>query len=194
MPVRRAARFMLAYAFIIAMGSASASAATLIHLTFDEMTAQSSAILLGHCVSVSSAWNAAHSDIVTQNVFEVSEYYKGNLGQHVTLTELGGQVDNWVSDYTGVPRFKVGEEAVLFLWTDPQGQHQVIGLTQGKFQVVRNTATGQILLNQTPSFHTPIEPPTHSHSEAAGPLVLPMTVFKDQVQLLLKKPAGGARQ
>lgn len=194
MPIRRAFRFLLLGIFVAALGPRSGSAAVLIHLTVEEMTGQSSAILLGRCVEVRSVWNADHSDIVTHNVFEVREYYKGNLGPRVTLTELGGQVGEWVSEYSGVPRFQAGEEAVLFVWTDPRRQHQVIGLTQGKFRVARDRRSGEVVLQQSPSGEPMLEPPAHPHGEPAGPLVVPLGVLKDRVQLLLKQPSGGARQ
>lgn len=193
MPASRKFPAVVILALIILFAPATGSAAYLIHLTLEEMTAQSQAILLGRCVQVTSAWNAAHSDIVTNSVFEVSQYYKGSLGKRVTITELGGQVGEWVSEYTGIPRFQAGEEAVLFVWTGPDGAHQVIGLTQGKFRVQRSGAGAGVQLSQTPSVHPPLEPPQHNHTEAAAPMVLPLAVLQDRVQLMLAKPAGGAR-
>src|SRR5450759_5881286 len=179
MPAPRKLPAVVILALIILFAPAKGSAAYLIHLTLEEMTAQSQAILLGRCVEVSSAWNATHSDIVTNSVFEVSQYYKGGMGKRVTITELGGQVGGWVSEYTGIPRFQVGEEAVLFVWTGPAGAHQVIGLTQGKFRVQRSGGAGAVQLSQTPSVHPPLEPPQHNHTEAAAPMVLPLAVLQD---------------
>ena len=193
MPVPRKFPAIVILALIVLFAPAKGSAAYLIHLTLEEMTAQSQAVLLGRCVAVSSAWNADHSDIVTNSVFEVSQYYKGGLGKRVTITELGGEVDGWNSRYTGIPRFQVGEESVLFVWTGPDGAHQVIGLTQGKFRVQRSGGGGAVQLSQTASAHPPLEPPSHHHTESAAPMVLPLAVLQDRVQLLLAKPAGGAR-
>lgn len=193
MPASRKLPLVAILALIILFAPAKGSAAFLIHLTLEEMTAQSQAILLGRCVEVSSAWNATHSDIVTNSVFEVSQYYKGSLGKRVTITELGGQVGGWNSEYSGFPRFQVGEEAVLFVWTGPDGAHQVIGLTQGKFRVQRSGGTGGVQLSQTPPVHPPLEPPQHNHTEAAAPMVMPLAVLQDRVQSMLAKPAGGAR-
>ena len=86
-------RLVVVWAACAILGCLPAGAAVLLHLSFDEMAAQSSAILLGRCVEVRSAWSA-DAGIVTHNVFEVREYYKGDLGPRVTLTELGGQVGN----------------------------------------------------------------------------------------------------
>ena len=42
--------------------------------------------------------------------------------------------------------------------------------------------------------HPVLEPPAHSHSGPAAQMVIPAAAFKDRIQLLLKKPSGGARQ
>jgi len=172
----------------------SGEAAVLIHLTFEEMTEQSSAVVLGRCVEVRSEWTADRSDIVTHYVFEVRQYYKGNLGQRITITGLGGQVGEWVALYSGVPGFRVGEEAVLFVWTGPQGRHQVIGLTQGKFRVGRDGATGEAVLQQTLSAEPMLEPRNHSHAAPAGQLAMPLAAFRSRIESYLRNRAGGARQ
>ena len=41
----------------------------------------------------------------------------------------------------GAPQFRVGSEYVLFLWTSPSGFTQVMGLSQGKFEVQGSGAT-----------------------------------------------------
>ena len=194
MPIRRTFRFWLVWALVSALGCLSGDAAVLIHLTFEEMTEQSSAIVLGRCVAVRSEWNADRSNIVTHNVFEVSQYYKGSLGPRITITELGGQVGEWVALYSGVPHFRVGEEAVLFVWTGPQGQHQVIGLTQGKFRVGRDGATGEAVLQQTLSAEPMVEPERHLHTAPAGQMAMPLAAFRNRVESYLKSRAGGARQ
>lgn len=185
--------FILLFA-VAALGCLSAGAAVLIHLTFEEMTEQSSAILLGRCVEVRSAWSADHAEIVTHNVFEVREYYKGNLGSRVTITELGGQVGNLVAEYSGIPRFRVGEEAVLFVWTDPLGVHQVIGLTQGAFRVRRDAKTGEILLRQAYSDEPMLEPAAHDHRGSVEQLSFPLTAFRSRVAAMVQKRSGGIRR
>ena len=65
MLARFATRLLPALLLLAVVESTPANAAVLIHLTFEEMTDQSSAILLGRCIEVRSAWNATHTDIVT---------------------------------------------------------------------------------------------------------------------------------
>ena len=171
----------------------AAHAAVLSHLSFEEMAELSSAVLMGRCVEVRSAWSAEAADIVTHNVFEVREYYKGNLGSRVVLTELGGQVGNLVAEYSGVPRFAVGEEAVLFVWTNPHGTHQVIGLTQGKFHVRRDSKTGRVELRQASSNEPMLEPAMHTHGRSVEELAFTISAFRNRLGLALQKRQGGAQ-
>jgi len=194
MPIRSAFRFLLVWTLVSALGCLSGDAAVLIHLTFEEMTEQSSAIVLGRCVAVRSEWNADHTKIVTHNVFEVRQYYKGALGARITITELGGQVGDLVAEYSGIPHFAVGEEAILFVWTDPRGQHQVIGLTQGKFRVGRDANTGTAVLQQAFSGEPMLEPAAHSHPGPAGRMAMPLATLRSRVESYLRNRAGGSRQ
>ncbi len=189
-------RFRLLWLSLFCLAAAvprPARAAVLLHLSFEEMTEQSSAVFLGRCVEVRSAWSAEASTIVTHNVFEAREYYKGNLGTRVVITELGGQVGNLVAEYPGVPRFAVGEEALLFVWTGPSGTHQVIGLTQGKFRVRRDSKTGEILLRQVSSEEPMVEPAAHSHRQPVEQLAFPLSGFRSRVGLALQKRQGGVQ-
>ena len=173
------------------LGCLPACAAVLLHLSLEEMAEESSAILLGRCVEVRSAWSAEGAGIVTHNVFEAREYYKGNLGPRVTLTELGGQVGNMVAEYSGVPRFRVGEEALLFVWTNPHGVHQVIGLTQGKFRVRRDSKTGEVLLRQASSNEPMLEPAGHAHAWPVEELAFPLVGLRSRLGAALQKRSGG---
>lgn len=186
-----------AIVMLLLLWAAPAAASVLIHLSMAEMTEQSSAILYGRCVEVKAA-RTTGGDIVTENVFEVQEYHKGNLGSRVTITEPGGELNGVIVDFPGVPRFRVNEEAVLFVWTGRSGRHQVIGLAQGRFRVSRDAQTGDLLLRQSASGEPMLEPPTHSHSGAVSPLSFSLTAFRSQVALLqqraAQKRAGGERQ
>lgn len=193
---KRVSGLLLVFLGTIAM-QPLAQASVLLHLSMAEMTEQSSAILLGRCVEVKSAWD--EGSIVTHNVFEVREYYKGNLGLRLTITEPGGQVENMVAEYPGVPQFQVGEEAVLFVWTSPRGRHTVIGLTQGKFRVRRDSKTGEVVLRQSSSNEPMLEPAHHSHGGTVSPLSFSLAAFRQQVAAMSQRPApqkrpGGIQQ
>jgi hypothetical protein len=191
--VSKAFSHSLCVVFVLAaLTAVPMHAAVLVHLSFDEMAEKSSAIFLGRCIEVRSAW--AGADIVTHNVFEVGEYFKGDLGQRVTVTEIGGQVGNIVAAYPGLPRFKAGEEAVLFVWTDPLGVHQVIGLTQGRFRINRAARSGDVSLLQSSSDEPMVEPSGHAHSGAVEPLSFALPAFRSRLSLAAQRRARRVQQ
>ena len=72
------------------------------------------------------------------------------MGASFELAEPGGELHGLVMHTSGAPHFRVGEEAVLFVWTDGvQGRQQAIGLEQGVFRVRRDPRTGMKLLNRS---------------------------------------------
>jgi homogentisate 1,2-dioxygenase len=108
-------------------------------------------------------------------------------------------VGNFITEYSGVPQFTVGEEAVLFVWTSRSGRHQVIGYTQGRFRVRRDAQTGAVTLRQSALDEPMLEPPAHAHDGEVSPLVFSLTSFRSQVAVELHraatlKRAGGSRQ
>lgn len=181
----RVTLLLLCAVVVMAMPS---PAATLVHLTLDEMNAQSSAVVRARCVSAQSQTSSDEFGIVTQYGFEAHEYYKGDLGSRFTLTEPGGQVGNRVVEFSGMPHFRVGDEVVVFVWTSPRGSHQVIGFTQGKFGVRTDAATGDVTILQTASGEPMLEPETHTHTARPERMTFTMKAFAAQMRLM-NKPA-----
>ena len=72
----------------------------------------------------------------------MSESLKGAPGERLALTQLGGDLDGFRYAVPGSPLFRTGEEALLFVWRDPQGRAQVNALAQGKFDITTDPATG----------------------------------------------------
>ena len=52
----------------------------------------------------------------------------------------GGAANGLVQTFTGTPKFGAGDEHVLFLWAGRSGVMQIIGLSQGKFDMKVNKA------------------------------------------------------
>ena len=141
---------------ILVLGVA-AYGATLERLSLEEMTARSTAIVRARAVSNSTAFIG--STIYTRTRFQVLERWKGPEGAQVEVSEPGGTVGGSTQSYSGVPRFTPGQELVLFLWTGPSGRTQVIGLSQGVFQVEKSSA-GEVEVSREPSGEAVVAPGT----------------------------------
>jgi hypothetical protein len=121
-------------------------------------------------------------EIWTETRFEVLELSKGQLPDVVTIRMLGGSVGNLHSRIEGVPAFRPGEEAYLFLWGHDGEPFRVLGWTQGTFRVTRDAHTGVELVTQD-SAATPIFDPRTRQFRHGGIRNLPVAIF----QLKLKK-------
>ena len=134
-------RFVLAVCACVALCGV-ATASQVIHLDTRGLTRESSDIVIGRVGEQHSHWNAAHTMIVTDVTIVVDQALKGAPGTSITLTQVGGEVDNMRYSVAGSPSFTSGEEVLIFAWRDAAGRPQVDGLGQGKFEILRDRATG----------------------------------------------------
>ena len=139
----------------VSLVASIASGATLERLSLEEMAAKSSSIVRARALSDGAV--LVGSTIYTQTRFQVLERWKGPEGAEVDVSQPGGRVGQISQSYSGVPRFQAGQELVLFLWTGPSGRTQVIGLSQGVFEVERS-ANGEVEVVRQPVREVLLEP------------------------------------
>jgi hypothetical protein len=101
---------------------------------FDEKVENAAAIVVGKCVAQRSEWDAGHKTILTYSTFQVDKTLKGQPAQQVTIVTPGGTVDNITQAVIGVPKFRDGEENVVFVRNTPSGP-TVLYLEQGNYKV-----------------------------------------------------------
>lgn len=111
----------------------AASAATLEKLTTEEMSQKATLIVRGRVTGCSG--DVRGPIIYTACTVAVSERWKGQAGSIVQVWIPGGTAQGLVQTFTGTPKFTNGDEYVLFLWAGRSGLNQVIGLSQGVFDL-----------------------------------------------------------
>ncbi len=126
-------------AFLCACLAISASATTLELLGFDGLIDKATHVVRGRIGSCEGAYRG--SIIYTQCSVEILETLKGTPATQTRVSVPGGRVGRIRQSIAGAPQFRVGSEYVLFLWTSPSGFTQVMGLSQGKFEVQGSGAT-----------------------------------------------------
>lgn len=100
-----------------------------------DLTTSAEVIAQGHVVRHWSSWDASHRFIWTHYQFQVEDQLKGLPGRSTVISEPGGEVNGTVMKVDGVPDYRDGEEAVVFLHRTPLGYWRCYGLAQGKFSV-----------------------------------------------------------
>jgi len=117
-------------------------ATTLEQLTLDEMIRKSTAIVRARITGSHSA--ARGGNIYTYFQLQVLESWKGSAVTSAPreVAVPGGMADGIRQSVAGAPELKPGREYVLFLWTSRTGLTQLMGLSQGLFNVSEEGSDG----------------------------------------------------
>lgn len=115
------------------LGIHTAGAATLEKLSVEQMSQKATSIVRGRVTSC--AGESRGSIIYTRCRVSVTERWKGAAGAELTFIIPGGSSQGLVQTFIGTPRFSAGQENVLFLWAGRSGNNQIIGLSQGVFDL-----------------------------------------------------------
>jgi hypothetical protein len=175
-------------ALLLAVGGA-ATATTLARMSVAQMSHAAQAIVRARCVENSAGWDAG--EIWTFTSFEVQEVWQGSAPARITVRLLGGRVGNLTSSVTGVPRFRSGEEVVLFLERTSRGDFSIVSWEQGTFRIRREAATGSESVTQDSASFATFDPATRQF-ETAGIRNLPIETFRAQVDAAVS--AGDRRK
>jgi len=126
----------------------SAQASTLLQLSLDDMIRKSTVVVRG---TVQRNQSALHGSVIyTHYQVRVSEVWKGSAPGSLDIVVPGGVLNGARETYSGAPSLVNGHEYVLYLWTSKTGLTQIIGLSQGLFDV-RPDASGQLMVTRAPS-------------------------------------------
>jgi hypothetical protein len=126
---------------LLAVAAFSAGATTLEKLSVQEMAQKSTAVVRARATVAGAVQRG--SMIYTVYRLQVSEVLKGAAPAEVFVP--GGTYGRYRQSIAGSPVLEPGVDYVLFLWASPRGLVQVIGLSQGVFQV-KTTSGGEALL------------------------------------------------
>ena len=131
-------------AFILLMFAGWISATTIIPVSVERLTSESSHVLEAQAVNSWSQWNPQHSLIFTYTRFQVSRTLKGAVPTTIIVKQIGGSAEGYTQKVAGVRHWQAGDEAVLFLRPSiaGDGTFEVTGLMQGNF-LVKSSADGE---------------------------------------------------
>ena len=139
----------------LALATGSGRTATLERMTIDDMIAKSTAIVRGR---VTGSYAAFRGPIIyTFWQIKVGERWKGSEQATVEVAFPGGAANGYRQSFAGSPQLTEGKEYLLFLWTSRSGLTQVVGLTQGVFELP-TTASGDVMAVRAASTNTLLEP------------------------------------
>ena len=169
---------------------ASVAPTTLAHMSVAKLTHVSRLILRARCVENATAWDAG--EIWTFTTYEPTEVWKGSAQSRIRVRLLGGRVGNLTSNVSGVPRFRTGEDVVLFLAPTTRGDFSVVSWVQGTFRIHHDQRTGEDMVTQDSASFDTFDPSTR-HFTASGIRDLPLQEFRSQVAAALLQESGAQK-
>ncbi|MBI3208287.1 MAG: hypothetical protein HYZ37_05215 [Candidatus Solibacter usitatus] len=92
----------------------------------------------------------------TKYTVAVTTQWKGAPSKQLDVYVPGGKSGALVQRFSGAPSLAEGVEYVLFLWSGRSGMRQVIGLSQGLFQMVPATQ-GEAMVKHAASRETMVD-------------------------------------
>jgi len=115
-----------------------AHATVMVEVPFDRLVAESDVIVHARVVRTGSRLVADADGLFTPHTLtelEVFEPLKGPQMTRVLVDELGGEVQGRGTWIDGTPRYRRGEECVVFLRALPDGSYRTYAMAQGHFEV-----------------------------------------------------------
>lgn len=127
-------------------------ATSVIPMSVEQLAESSTNIVRVRALSSESSWDAEHAHIYTFTHLQPLENLKGVTSAEIVVRQMGGRVGNIEQRVSGVRRWRVGDESVLFLRPSEVGNGvmAVVGLFQGNFAVKRISVTEAVASNGVP--------------------------------------------
>lgn len=138
---------MLGAGILLLGMSLQLGATTLAYKGFNDLVKESDGIVSGRVAKIESQYNK-EKDIYTFVTLDQLNVLGGSYnGATLTLRFHGGKVENDILQVEGSPEFEVNQNVVLFVQGNGRAMAPVVGWTQGVFRLVKDSKTGQQVVN-----------------------------------------------
>jgi hypothetical protein len=127
-------RRLIGIALMAAILAAPAFATTVVRLNLEQLVQRADLIVQGQVQSVHCQWDEERHLVFTYISIRVDEPLKGERRQSVLIRQIGGSVGTIQMSVAGVPQFKSGEMAIVFLKRQDDSTFQVVGMSQGLYR------------------------------------------------------------
>jgi hypothetical protein len=174
----------------LVLAGTGARATSLEKMSVERMTAAAPVVARVRCLANTARWEKG--EIWTFTTFEVEERWKGDAPERIEVKQIGGRAGPVVSIVPGAPRFRPGEEAVLFLEPRPGGAFGVTGWSEGTFRIRRDARTGIESVTQDTAASSVFDPQMRRF-RAEGIRALPLERLRARVAAAAKNGTGSAR-
>lgn len=155
-----------------------AESTTLARLSLSQLVNSAQTVVHAKAIANERLWH--DGEIWTTTTFRVIENWKGSSPPEITVWVIGGQMGRIMSYVPGAPRFRPGEETILFLEPTHAGEMSITAWGEGTFRVRFDARTGESLATQDTAIAPEYEPASHSF-QRSGIRNWPLAVLKMRV-------------
>ncbi len=180
-------RFTFAFAAAVLIFAHGAPATTFERLTVGRLARTAQVIVRARCVSNFPQWKGG--EIWTITAFEPIELWKGSASGQLEVRLIGGTFGNITSNVSGVPRFRPGEDVILFLEPVSPGGYSVESWVQGTFRVRHDPKTGDSFVTQDTASFSTFDPKSRTFA-TTGIRSVKIEQFRAQVAAVLLGGSG----
>ncbi len=155
-----------------------AIATTFVRLSDQELTAQSTAVVLGSVTEIEAAADEATGAISTYVHIDPDHVIVGDLPVgEIVLREAGGRLRGRSEWMFGSPEYRLGEEVLVFLDQNPDGTLRTTSMAMGKFTVESHADGLTTVARDLGEEVAVLDPATGSVSTDHAPEIYELTSF-----------------
>lgn len=165
-------------------------ATTLARLSLDQLAGAADGVARVRCAASESRME--NGAIWTVTAFDVIETMKGNLPAQVVVQLPGGKVGHLTAAVDGTPKFRPGEEAVVFLERTRSGGYSVAGWVEGTFRIARDAASHREIVTQDSSGFAVFDASTRTF-RTEGIRKMPVELFRERVAAAIARAQEKSR-
>ena len=129
---------MLVLALPLLLAASDARGTILRAIPFGDKVEHAESIVVGKCISQTSQVDEGRNWILTHSTFQIEQTLKGAPAQQITIVTPGGTAGKIAQEVVGVPKFRPGDENVLFVRQSTAGP-TVLYFEQGAYRVEKNS-------------------------------------------------------
>lgn len=169
------------------IAASSLSAASVPRMSFERVVRSSPRAFRGVVTKSWSAWDAGRTAIWTHYEIRVAETLRGPGVATFTMSEPGGVVGGLGMEVPGAPRFRIGEEAVVFAYQTPLGYWRVRGWGQGRFRVEELAGRRVVRAPQTGAALLDLRAPRAKAAALSPPDRQPLEAFLERARAIIRQ-------
>ncbi|MBI4475103.1 MAG: hypothetical protein HY646_20720 [Acidobacteria bacterium] len=173
-------RRLIGLVFAFAMMTLSLSATTVTRMDLPELVKTAETIVQGRVEQVYSQWDADLRVVFTYISINVDDPLKGERRRSVLIRQPGGKIGSFNMLVPGMPKFQTGDDVIVFLKSGMEGTYWVVGLSQGKYEIVDNYAVANV------SGISIVDPKTGQMTDAGFVDKAPLEAFKAKIRELAR--------